>query len=314
MTISTATVSTGISAGRRSLRLVTIAACLPYLSLELARIAGSHLGNPAGSPLPGHRVTSALANGLIVLMDAAVVVPAPLLTRPWGRRGPAWPPRVPMWLATGLLAPVMVASPLHLVLRGTGGGHDGPGDRPFLGDRVLAVVYGGFVVQGLALEALFAGYTRERRGHLWRGRVRELPAGGAAGVGRPAAVAAEPVALFPGAVRLIRACGAASPDGSGDRSPQRVHLLFLTAAVTGAWRLAFRRGRALPVSVPLVLAWTGSGAVACRGGWTLLGPWVSGDPPTAPTGLTYAGQMTVGLLEASVLARLVTFRTAKAPR
>ncbi|MFI2199268.1 hypothetical protein ACH47Z_00505 [Streptomyces sp. NPDC020192] len=312
MTISTAPAAVGVSVRRRSLRLVATAACLPYLSLKLAWIAGSHLGIPDGSPLLKHRLTMIAANGLTVLMDAAVVVLALLLTRPWGRRVPAWLLTVPMWLAVGLLAPIMVGFPLQLVLHGGGGGHSD--DKPFLADWVFGVVYSGFIVQGLALGALFTGYARERWGHLWRGRVRELPVAGPAGAQRLTAVTAALLALFPGVVRLLRACGAASPDGSGDRSLQCVYLLFLVAAVTGAWQLAFRRGRALPVAVPLALAWTGSGAVACWGGWMSLATLVSGGRPTTLTGLTYAGQMITGVLVATLIARFLAERSRKAPQ
>ncbi|MGW1808676.1 hypothetical protein [Streptomyces sp. NPDC002078] len=312
MTISTAPVPMGVSARRRSLRLVAIAACLPYLSLKLAWIAGSHLGIPDGSPLLKHRLPLALANGLTVLMDAAVVVLALLLTRPWGRRVPAWLLAVPMWLAMGLLAPIMVGFPLQLVLHGGAGGHGD--DKPFLADWVFGVVYGGFIVQGLALGALFTGYARERWGHLWRGRMRELPAGGAGRAQRLTAVAAAPLALFPGAVRLLRGCGAIGLDGHGDRSMEFVYVLFLAAAVIGAWQLALRRGGALPVAVPLAAAWIGSGAVACWGGWMSLAVLVTGDVPTPLTGLTYAGQMITGLLVASVIARFLRDRPGKAPQ
>ncbi|AKJ13956.1 LigA protein [Streptomyces incarnatus] len=315
MTIPTAPAPAGVGAVRRSLRLVAVAACLPYLSLKLAWIAGSHLGIPDGSPLLEHRLTMALANGLTVLMDAAVVVLALLLTRPWGRRVPAWLLAVPMWLAVGLLAPIMVGFPLQLVLHGGRGGGGGAGDRPFLADWVFGVVYGGFIVQGLALGALFTGYARERWGHLWRGRVRELPGtGSTARAGRRTAVAAALVALVPGAVRLLRGSGAIGLDGGGDRSMEFVYVLFLAGAVTGAWQLAFRRGAALPLAVPLVLAWTGSGAVACWGGWMSLAVLVTGNEPTPLTGLTYAGQVITGILAASVIARFLLDRPGKAPR
>ena len=312
MTLSTAPVPAGVSARRRSLRLVAIAACLPYLSLKLAWIAGSPLGIPDGSPLLEHRLTMIAANGLTVLMDAAVVMLALLLTRPWGRRVPAWLLAVPMWLAVGLLAPIMVGFPLQLVLNGGGGGHSD--DKPFLADWVFEMVYGGFIVQGLALGALFTGYARERWGHLWRGRVGELPARGAGRAQRLTAVAAALLALVPGSLRMLRGCGAIGLGGSGDRSMEFVYVLFLAAAVTGAWQLAYRRGRTLPVAVPLALAWTGSGAVACWGGWMWLATLVSGDRPTPLTGLTYAGQVITGLLVASVIARFLTDRPVKAPQ
>jgi hypothetical protein len=314
MTIPTAAAAAGSSVHRRSLRLVAIAACLPYLSLKLAWIAGSHLGIPDGSPLLAHRLTMALANGLTVLMDAAVVVLALLLTRPWGRRVPAWLLAVPMWLAVGLLSPIMVGFPLQLLLHGGRGGGGSTADKPFLDDWVFGVVYGGFIVQGLALGALFTGYARERWGRLWRGRMRELPAGGGAAAQRLTAATAALLALVPGTVRLLRGCGAIGPADGGDRSMEFVYVLFLAAAVTGAWQLAFRRGRALPVAVPLALAWTGSAAVACWGGWMSLAVLVTGDHPAALTGLTYAGQMITGLLVATLTARFLAERSGKAPQ
>ncbi|MBL1086415.1 hypothetical protein JK359_31370 [Streptomyces actinomycinicus] len=304
----------------RLLRFVAIGACLPYLGLKVAWIAGSHLGIPAGSPLLEHRLPLALANGLTVLMDACVVVLALLLTRPWGRRVPAWLLAVPMWTATGLLAPIMVGFPLQLLVRsGVPGGSGGGDDRAFLDDWVFGVVYGGFIVQGLALGTLFAGYAQRRWGRLWRGRAGELPAPATAPAQRLTALTALLLALVPGGLRLLWAAGStAGLDGSTDRLLEVVHLLFLVAAGTGAWQLAFRRGRALPVTVPLVLAWAGSGATACWGGWMTLSTLVmAGDPAGGPTpamSLTYAVQMIVGFLVATLVARYFADRSAEEPR
>ncbi|KUM98167.1 aromatic ring-opening dioxygenase LigA [Streptomyces cellostaticus] len=309
---------TAVSGLRRRpvLRLVAIAACLPYLCLKVAWIAGSHLGIPDGSPLLEHRVTMALANGLTVLMDAAVVVLALLLTQPWGRRVPAWLLAVPMWVATGLLAPIMVGFPLQMMVHGSGTGHD---DRPFLHAWVFDVVYGGFIVQGIALGTLFVGYARERWGYLWQGRVWELPRPSAAAAQRMTAVTAALLALVPGTFRLLWAGGVtAGRNTSGGRLMELMYVGFLAAAVTGACQLAFRRGGPLPVTVPLALAWAGSGAVACWGGWVSLATLVSShnlaDRPTPAMSLTYAVQMIVGFLVASVAAHHFADRSAKAPR
>lgn len=43
---------------------------------------------------------------------------------------------------------------------------------------MFTVVYSGFIVQALALSALFVLYARARWGHLWRGRASELAAQG----------------------------------------------------------------------------------------------------------------------------------------
>ncbi len=105
-------------------------------------------------------------------MGGAVVVLALLLTRPWGRRVPAWLLVLPMWVASGLLLPIMTAYPLQLAVRllgGDGGRPAGGGAEPFLEPWVFGVVYGGFILQGLTLGALFTLYAGERWGALWRG-------------------------------------------------------------------------------------------------------------------------------------------------
>ncbi|MER6983584.1 hypothetical protein ABT317_43200, partial [Streptomyces carpinensis] len=175
-----ATAATGPDRPRRVLRAVAIVACAPYLSLKAAWIAGSRIGIPPGSSLLEHRTTMAVANGVSVLMDAAVIVLALLLTRPWGLRVPAWALAFPVWVATGLLAPITTGFPLQLLVRVLGGTvhkPSGTGSRPFLHEWVSGVVYTGFIVQGLALGALFLLHARDRWGHVWRGRVGELPDG-----------------------------------------------------------------------------------------------------------------------------------------
>ncbi|GAA2277626.1 hypothetical protein GCM10010415_52240 [Streptomyces atrovirens] len=312
---------------RRLLRAVAVVACLPYLALKTAWVAGSRTGIPAGSPLLEHPTAMAVANVLTILMDGAVIVLALLLTRPWGRGVPAWLLAVPMWAATGLLAPVMAGYPLQMLVRAFGGsaaGTSGGDGEPFLHAWVFAVVYTGFIVQGLALGALFVLYARDRWGRLWRGRMWDLPARPETGQ-RALAVAAAVLALFPLTLRAVWACGgttglaegAVADRGSDFHVLESLYVVFLLAAVAGGLALAFRRVPALPVRVPLVLAGVGSGAVACWGGWmTAAALLPGGDPadhPTALTLLTYAGQMIVGLLVATVGARFLAARSVRHP-
>ncbi|MFF4351893.1 hypothetical protein [Streptomyces sp. NPDC001530] len=334
------TPATGNARLRRILRTVAIVSCTPYLSLKIAWIAGSHIGIPEGSSLLEHRTGMAVANSITVLMDGAVIVIALLLTRPWGLRVPAWLLAFPMWVATGLLAPIMAGFPLQLAVKALGGStNHGSGREPFLDEWVFGVVYSGFIVQGLALGALFVLYARDRWGHLWRGRVWELPVGaiGAAmGVpparakprawGRATAVAAALLALFPLTTHLLWACGATAGLSEGrvaDRTSdfyvlEAMYVGFLVAAVAGGWLLAFRRGAVLPVKVPLALAWVGSGAVACWGGWLSLaslgGVDDIADRPTQLMNLAYAGQMIVGILVATVGAYFFAERSAGRPQ
>lgn len=314
---------------RRLLRAVAILACLPYLALKIAWVAGGEIGVPAGSPLLENRTTMVVANVLTVFMDSAVIVLALLLTRPWGRRVPAWLLALPMWVATGLLAPIMTGYPLQLLVTAFGGGAggtDGGSGEPFLATWVFAVVYTGFIVQGLALGTLFVLYARERWGHLWRGRVRDLPVGITGPAERAVAVAAAVLAAFPLALRLLWACGGTAGLSEGviaDRGSdfhvlEALYVVFILVAVTGGCLLAFGRGLGLPVGVPSALAWVGSGAVACWGGWMAAAALVpSDDPADRPTQLmylAYAGQMIVGLLVATVGARYLARRSATAAR
>ncbi|MGW1891774.1 hypothetical protein ACWCP6_16190 [Streptomyces sp. NPDC002004] len=299
---------------RRALRAVAIVSCLPYLALKIAWIGGSHLGIPDGSVLLEHRAMMVAANSLTVLMDGAVILLSLVLTRPWGMRVPAWLLAVPMWIATGLLTPIMIGFPAQLAVRavqGSGGGPStGPHGSPFLAEWVFGVVYTGFIAQGLALGALFVLYARDRWSHLWRGRVWELPAGRVGAAQRATAVAAALFALYPVAMHVLWALG--STAGLGARPEARTsdfsvveatHALCLVTAVAGALLLAFRRGRAWPVKVPLALGWAGTGAAACWGAWTAvsaLGVGEMGKQPSAAMVLTYAVQMIVGILGGTV--------------
>ena len=294
----------------RILRAIALLACLPYLTLKIAWIAGSHIGIPEGSSLLDHRTAMIFANGLTVLMDTGVIVLALLLTRPWGLRTPAWLLAFPMWAATGLLAPIMAGFPLQLLVKAFGGSSNqgsSSGSDAFLDEWVFGVVYTGFILQGLALGALFVRYARARWGHLWRGRVRDLPRTAPKG-DRRTAIAAALLALAPATLHLLWATG--STLGLNEaRIEQRttdfyvlevLDIGYLGAAVAGGLLIAFRKAPALPVKVPLALGWLGSGAIACWGGWLLFALLVGGgdiaERPTTPMLLTYAVQMIVGML------------------
>ncbi|MBT2417755.1 hypothetical protein J7F01_13955 [Streptomyces sp. ISL-22] len=315
----------GLSRSRRILRAVAVLACVPYLSLKVAWIAGSRLGIPDGSVLLEHRATMAVANIVTVLMDGAVIVLALVLTRPWGLRAPAWLLAFPAWVATGLLAPIMAGFPLQLLVDALGGSRVGAGGdgESFLDAWVFGVVYTGFIVQGLALGALFALYARDRWGGLWAGRVWELPVGVIGPAQQAVAVAAAVLALLPLSVHLLWACGGtvgldetqAADRTSGFYTMEALSVVFLAMAVSGGLLLAFRHGRALPVRVPLALAWVGSAATACWAGWLSVAPLTDvADGPAPLMNLAYAGQMIVGILVASLGVHFLAERSASRKR
>jgi hypothetical protein len=325
--MTTTSAETGLSLRHRpltaALRAVAIVACLPYLGLKIAWISGSRVGIPEGSALLDHRLVMAVANSVTVLMDASVVVLALLLTRPWGQRVPTWLLAVPMWAATGLLAPIMVGFPVQLL--GTAiGGNEAPAaaEEPFLHDWVFSVVYGGFILQGLALGTLFVLYAGKRWGHLWRGRVWELPTGATGTFMRVTAVAGSLLALFPAVMHALWAAGGTTALPA-DRVLQRttsfyllegVRVGFTVLAVAGVLLLAFRLRPALSVRGPLAAAWVGASALGAWAGWMILGALMpesdEGKQTPALLMLTYAGEMISGLLLTCAVASLLRRRGA----
>ncbi|MFG3488026.1 hypothetical protein [Streptomyces sp. NPDC047972] len=310
---------------RRALRALAVAACVPYISLKTAWVAGSEIGIPAGSVLLEHRLPMIVANGVSVLADALVVVLALLLTRPWGRRVPARFLLPPMWAATGLLAPIMTGYPAQLAVGALTGGEEAAAPaEPFLHSWVFAVVYGGFIVQGLSLGTLFVLYARDRWGGLLRGRLGTLPARTAAPGVRAAALAGAALALFPLAVHTGWAFGATeglSPRQIAERDADFTVLeaqwaVCLAVAAVAALLLVLRRPAGLRTRTAVALTWTASGAVGCWGAYmSLVALLPDADPAKRLTGLarlTYAGEMITGLLLAACLAAVLRRRSAEA--
>ncbi|WP_234307139.1 MULTISPECIES: hypothetical protein [Streptomyces] len=310
---------------RAVLRAVAIASCVPYITLKAAWAAGSGVGIPEGSPLLDGGTPLAVGNAATVLMDGAVVVLALLLTRPWGRRVPAWLLVLPMWVASGLLLPIMTACPLQLAVRllgGDGGRPAGGGAEPFLEPWVFGVVYGGFILQGLTLGALFTLYAGERWGALWRGRLRDLPESPTAPALRATAVAAAVFAQVPLAAHLLWAAGSTAGLDAGTAAArtsdfhvlEAVNAVFAVCAVTGVLLLAFRRGGRLPSRVPLALAWAGSAQTACWGGWLTLAVLAGAGDATERTPqatvVIYAVQMLAGALVVTLGAHFFAERSA----
>ncbi|MFF0746114.1 hypothetical protein ACFYVL_37545 [Streptomyces sp. NPDC004111] len=307
---------------RRALRVLAVVSCLPYLALKVVWISGGHLGIPAESVLLARPGIMAALNGLTVLMDVCVIVLALLLTQRWGRRVPAVLLALPMWVATGLLAPIATAFPVQMLADAfSGGGPATANQGRFLDEWVFGVVYGGFALQAVALGGLFVPYAKERWGHLWQGRVGGL-APRAAGV-RTAALGVAALAVAVAVPLVLRAAGAGAEftlaDGASGRealsADARIvswaHAGFALLAAGGLLVPALRLGRGLPLKVPLAAAWVGSGVLGGWGAWLVLSCLVGGydgtRPPMSLT-LTYAVQMITGFLALGCTAALVLRR------
>ncbi|WP_405494277.1 hypothetical protein [Streptomyces sp. NBC_00096] len=298
---------------------MAVIATVPYVTLKTVWLAGSHLGIPAGSVLLEPSPVTIVANAVSVCMDALVIALVLVLTRPWGKRVPSWLLTVPAFVATGLLVPIVLGYPGQLLLRAAGLGPDAAAraaEEPFLDPWVFDVVYSGFIVQAVALAALFVPYARERWGRRWQGPLgSRLPSPTGVVAGAAAALAA----VVAGTHFYWASGGTAGRNAaqiaqySSDAGVvSAVHGICALTAGAGAVLLA--RGGVRRARWPLAVAWTGSAATLCWGMW-MLAAFTSGDPgpderTTTASYLIYAGQMITALLATAVTGRFLAGRRA----
>ncbi|MCP3798107.1 hypothetical protein NLX83_02445 [Allokutzneria sp. A3M-2-11 16] len=127
---------------------------VPYLTLKILWLSGNGIGFSDPSVL---REPSMLAlNAVTAAMDAVAIVVALVLTHSWGMRLPAWAVVFPMWVATGLLGPIAISTPISAL-----SGDVSPGAGP-VQPWVYTVVYSGFSLQGVLLAIAFVLYARAR--------------------------------------------------------------------------------------------------------------------------------------------------------
>ncbi|MBT2888977.1 MFS transporter [Streptomyces sp. McG2] len=290
-------------------------------------------GAPAGSvdaeaitPQAVHAMAPALRDPYIQAYADAMpriflyLVLVLLLVRPWGLRAPGWLLLVPVWIATGLLLPIVLGYPAQLVAGALGAGGSGSTSdaEPFLDSWVFAVVYGGFIVQALALTTLFLRYAGRRWAGVARGRPGQFRPDGSRAASRLLVAGVLVLTPFPLALQLAWAAGSgAGLDGPGSvdsRVVAATHACSLLLAVAGTLGLAWRRPRRLPLAAPLGAAWLGSGATLCWALWMLL-PMVTGaaaDQTSALPLLVHVARTLVGAVAGVALLGFLRTRTGQA--
>ncbi len=284
---------------------------VPYLSIKTAWLLGSDIGVVQ----PGLMRTAPFVVGNLITaaMEVAGAALALALVHRWGRRLPGWLVLFPLWVAGGLLAPVMLAAPLgFLAENSTTPVADTPIDG--LHGWVYGVVYAGFILQGVGLGIAFILHVRARWGHVFRARLDATDSPGSIQVRVTTALGAL-VALIV-TVRLFWAFG--GPTGlatevRGGRSIAQRALdgssaSLALAGLLGLVILVSRRPRAIRAWGPLAAAWLGTGAMFCSGGYQLtllLAPSTPFDAAGGEWfGLIIGAQVVAGLLGAVVLCRV----------
>jgi len=169
-----------------------IAACLPYAALKVAWLSGSSVGSATALGAASlHDGRHSVGNVATLAMELVAVMLALALGHRRGQRLPAVVVLIPAWVGTGLLAPIALGLPLGIIAQAIVGGSAAPAGNGLHG-WVYAVVYGGFVVQAVALVTAFILYAHARWGELLGLRMREPTPGSTprrlAGAGAVAAV------------------------------------------------------------------------------------------------------------------------------
>ncbi|MCW7987267.1 hypothetical protein XF35_18835 [Streptomyces platensis subsp. clarensis] len=288
---------------------LAVVACVPYLALKLLWVLGFDIG-----VVDNHRIGRAAwitANVVTFLLDAVAAVVAHTLTRPAGRRTPAWLLAFPLWMASGLLIPLMTGLVGGSVTALVTGARNPLSAGDFLAPWVFGVVYGGFAVEAVTLLGAFALYAHQRWGGLLRRPLHALPDTGTRAVQRIFLLPAAVLLAALGTVHILWGAGStlgvAAPDVAArtvisSASDWAAGLLSLAGA---AGLLLLVLPGPLPrlrVRTPLVLAWSGSAAAFACGGCLWLGqavadglsPGASAVPEGLP-GLVGALELCAGL-------------------
>lgn len=247
---------------------ITIGSCVPYLVLKVLWLFGSTAGaadaEGAAELLDVRHIVGDVVTAAMELFAVALVL---ALTYPWGRRLPAAVVAAPIWLATGLLAPIAVGLPLGLVAQAFAGGTPAPAGNGLDG-WVFALVYGGFVVQAVGLPFAFVAHARERWPEMFRLRLNQ-PHRPVAGPRRLTVVTVAVTAGYAAILVVWSVTGSRWGGPAGfDTVAQRTALLSTGLLVLfGAVAvpvLLWWRGP-WPVVGPLVLAWTGTSVTVTAG-------------------------------------------------
>jgi hypothetical protein len=284
----------------------TVAACVPYLTIKIAWLSGSTVG--WNDPSAAEDSALYVGNAITMAMDAVAVLVAMAFTFRWGRRIPAWLVLTPIWVAVGLLAPIVLAVPLGTLVQVLFSSESLTAGDNAIDGWVYGVVYTGFSLQGLGLLTAFVLYARNRWARVFTVRTRDVPKGATHSLQVLLARAAAVPALAFAAVHLFWAFGGTAGlrgDELGNRNaPQQladgVWGLLAIAGAAALLLIVQRAGRPRRFVTPLAVAWAGSAATFT---WSLYGllvmiaqPGGMGSDFTAGAALAALAGLLAGLL------------------
>ncbi|MBN6056241.1 hypothetical protein JYK22_30220, partial [Nonomuraea sp. RK-328] len=254
--------------GRITVAVVAMAAILPYLTIKILWLTGHPVGVTDEAFLSGPAMVG--LNAMTFGMDAVALVLALSFATRRGMRLPGWLVLLPLWVGSGLLGVVVATVPLAFAVQGPSLLDTGGPIRPW----VYAVVYGGFIVQGVCLLAAFALYVRDRWGHVLLAPLALRRTGPSAAFQRVVATGALGVSVLLGGMRLYWSAGgdaglplamAAVPHSFNAAVLDGLKGLLAVGGAVALLTVVRARGRG-PLWRPVTVAWLGSGTMF---GWGL---------------------------------------------
>lgn len=250
----------------------TIAACLPYLVMKALWLAGHPVGAvDAGDAAELLDTRHLVGDAITVGLELAAIGLVLALTCRWGRRVPAIVVLAPVWVGTGLLAPIALGAPLGLLAQAFAGGSPAPAGNGSHG-WVYLVADGGFVVQAVGLLVAFLGHVHDR----WPGALAARWTRSEHASTRQRAVVTTAASVAGTYAALLVVWSAAGPVWGGpdgfDTAAQRTFLMangvLVLAGALAAMVLVRTPAdlpRAVPLGVPLALAWVGTATTVMSG-------------------------------------------------
>ncbi|MBE1491304.1 hypothetical protein [Plantactinospora soyae] len=285
--------TTGVGRTRQVAGWTAVAASGIYVALKVLWICGSGIGIDDLGDIS--RTRWVLDNALTGTLGVIGMIVGLATVRPWGTRLPVWLLGVPMWVGAGLLAPFVVVLPASGIFFALGWwaptSPAADSTQPLLQPWIFLIVYGSFLVLGVALAIALALYARDRFAVLVRGTVAEGEVGATHGVQVPLAWLAGVLAAGLVILRLYWALGGTAglvvePRAGWLRFGDTVTAFQVALAAAGLLGMVHRwpaRGRFV---VPLVAVWLGGGGMV-GAGFLAMPTILSGDR-WAPQGQTFA--------------------------
>jgi hypothetical protein len=306
---------TPVPAVRLAVGYGAVAATVPYLALKVLWLSGGTVGLADPGFFSDHPAYT-FGNLLTVGMDAVAVLIALAFTHAWGRRIPAWLVLLPVWAATGFLAPIVVFVPFVPAAFGVASGGSDP-----LESWVYLFVYGGFAAQGLLLTAAFVLYAESRWGEALASRNGDAASGPTHALQSLLTLIAAPLAAAVGLLHLAWALGsrvglpeAVLSDLPAAYGPTNgVYAAFAFAATVGLPMLVYPLPRHGRLWVPLALAWAGAGSMLAWGSWQMATMAVRPELGTPLLGLAMGAKVLAAVLAGVVMVLLLRERFGRIP-